>query len=204
MSFLELLNIPILGIVEGLSTIGTIALYASLAASAAGSYISYASAQTAAKQAEYNAQAQQDEIAQEKRRQAAEEAENQRRAVQEQRRQRAAQLAAMGSTGAMLGTGTPLAIEADTWAKQQTELADAQRMAELSQRQLAYQGYSIGFEGKTQAAAIRRQATGQAISDLGSLAGQAYGSFSTRPTSTQPTAYNYKTRQPMAGSTNIG
>jgi len=188
----------------GLESLAYIGYIAAIAASAAGSYVSYQSSQTAAKQAEYNAQAQQDAIAQEQKRQAAEESENQRRAVQEQRRQRAAQLAAMGSTGAMLGTGTPLAIEADTWAKQQTELADAQRVAELSQRQLAYQGYAIGFEGKTQAAAIRRQATGQAISDLGSLAGQAYGSFSTRPTSTQPTAYNYKTRQPMAGSTNIG
>lgn len=181
MSFLEFLHFPILGIIESIGTAASIALYVSLAASAAGSYVSYASAQTAAKQSEYNAQAQQDELAQEQRRQAAQEAENQRRAVQEQRRQRAAQLAAMGSTGAMLGTGTPLAIEADTWAKQQTELADAQRVAELSQRQLAYQGYSVGFEGKTQAAAIRRQATGQAISDLGSIAGQAYGGFSTRP-----------------------
>lgn len=161
--------------------IGSVAAIAALAASLTGSVISYQSSQTAAKQAEYNADAQQKAIAEEKKRQAAEASENQRRAVQEQRRFRASQLAAMGSTGAMLGTGTPLAIEADTWAKQQTELADAQRMAELSQRELAYQGYSVGFEGKTQAAAIRRQATGQAISDLAGITGMAYGGFSTRP-----------------------
>ena len=198
MSFLDFLHFPVLAVLE--SAAATVALYAALAASAAGSYISYASSQTQAKQAEYNASAQQKAIAEEQKRQAAQNAENERRAVQEQRRQRAMQLNAMASTGAMLGTGTPLALEADTWAKQQTELADQQRTAELAQRELAYEGYSTGLMGRTEAAAIRRSATGQAISNLGSMVGMGTMAFSTRPQAAQPNAYNYKTRQPMAGS----
>jgi len=176
--------------------------YVAIAASLASAYVSYDSSQTAAKQAEYNADAQQKAIAEEQKRQAAQESENQRRAAQEQRRQRAMQLNAMAGSGAMLGTGTPLAIEADTWAKQQIELADQQRTADLAQRQLAYEGYSTGIMGQQQAAQHRRDATGAAISGLASAAGGAYGTFTTRPT-TGATAYNYKTRQPVAGSTNV-
>lgn len=186
----------------GLDALAYTAVITSIVASAAGSYVSYQSSQTAAKQAEYNADAQQKAIAEEQKRQAAQESENQRRAAQEQRRQRAMQLNAMAGSGAMLGTGTPLAIEADTWAKQQIELADQQRVADLAQRQLAYEGYTAGVMGSQQAAQHRRDATGAALSGLASVAGTAYGAFSTRP-QTAPRAYNYKTRQPMAGSTNI-
>jgi hypothetical protein len=203
MSFLEILQFPIIGVVEGLSALGYVALYASLAASAAGSYMSYQSSQTAAKQAEYNADAQRNAIAEEQKRKAAEDAENQRRASQEQRRVRAMQLNAMAGTGAMLGTGTPLAIEADTWAKQQIELADQQRVADLAQRQLAYEGYTAGVMGKQEAAQHRRDATGAVISGLGSMAGTAYGAFSTKPTTVKPVAYNYKTRQPVQGYVNV-
>jgi len=150
-------------------------------ASLAGTYMSYESAQTAAKQSEYNAQAQSDAIGAEQRRQAAENAENQRRAVQEQRRFRASQLAAMAGNGAMLGTGSSLAIEADTWAKQQTELADQQRVNDLAQSQLAFQRTNTLQMGAQQAAGIRRDATGQAISGIASAAGTGYQSWSTRP-----------------------
>jgi hypothetical protein len=150
-------------------------------ASLAGTYMSYESAQTAAKQSEYNAQAQSDAIGAEQRRQAAENAENQRRAVQEQRRFRASQLAAMAGNGAMLGTGSSLAIEADTWAKQQTELADQQRINDLAQNQLAFQRTNTLQMGAQQAAGIRRDATGQAISGIASAAGTGYQSWSTRP-----------------------
>lgn len=156
-----------------------------IAASAAGSYISYDSAQTASKQAEYNAEAQANAIGEERKRQALEEDENRRRAVVEQRRFRAQQLAAMSGNGAMLGTGTSLAIEADTWAKQQTELADQQRMAELSQRSLAFQQANTLAMGGQQADALRREGTGAAISGLASAAGRSYQAFSTRP---QPAA----------------
>jgi len=110
-----------------------------LALAATSAYISYDSAQTTAKQTEYNAQAQADAISAEQKRQAAENEENRRRAVQEQRRFRAQQLATMSGSGAMLGTGSSLALEADTWAKQQTELADQQRVNDLAQNQLAFQ-----------------------------------------------------------------
>ena len=158
-----------------------------LAIAAAGTYISYESSQTQAKQEEYNAQAQSDAIGAEQKRQALEEDENRRRAVQEQRRFRASQLAAMGGSGAMLGTGTSLALEADTWAKQQTELADQQRVAELSQRQLAYQRQSTLDMGAQTAAGIRRDATGQAISGAISAVGQGYSAWSTRPQAAAPT-----------------
>lgn len=152
-----------------------------VAAAVAGTAISYDSAQTASKQAEYNAQAQSDTIGAEQKRQAMENEENQRRAVQEQRRFRASQLAAMGGSGAMLGTGTSLALEADTWAKQQTELADQQRVNDLAQRQLAYQRTSTLEMGQQTAAGLRRDATGAAISGIASAAGSGYSAFSTRP-----------------------
>ena len=158
-------------------------------ASLAGTYVSYESSQTAAKQSEYNAQAQSDAIGAEQRRQAQENEENQRRAVTEQRRQRASQLAAMAGNGAMIGTGSSLAIEADTWAKQQTELADQQRINDLAQNQLAFQRTNTLQMGAQQAAGIRRDATGQAISGIASAAGAGYSSWSTRP-QTQPTYRN--------------
>ena len=180
----------------------TVLAWASLATSVIGgatsAYMQYDSAQNAAKQAEYNAQAQADAIGEERKRQALESQENQRRAVQEQRRQRATQLAAMAGSGAMLGTGSSLALEADTWAKQQTELADQQYVNQLSQRQLAYQRTSTLQMGQQTAAGIRRDATGQAISGIASTAGQAYQAFSTRPqpaggASTVPTGYSPRT-----------
>jgi hypothetical protein len=165
--------------------IGEAAYAIAIIASAASAYVSYDSAQTAAKQSEYNAEAQANAIASEQQRQAAEQEENRRRAVQEQRRFRAQQLAAMSSSGAMLGTGTSLAIEADTWAKQQTELADQQRMADLSQRNLAFQRQNTLDMGSQQAAAMRREGTGQAISGIASTAGSIYQSWSTRPQTTK-------------------
>lgn len=152
-----------------------------IAAAAASAYISYDSGQTQAKQAEYNAQAQADAIGAEQKRQALEDEENRRRAVQEQRRFRAQQLAAMGGSGAMLGTGTSLALEADTWAKQQTELADQQRVSDLAQNQLAYQQRATLAMGSAEAGAIRANATGQAISSLASTASSGYSAWSTRP-----------------------
>lgn len=160
-----------------------------LALAATSAYISYDSAQTQSKQMEYNSQAQADAIGAEQKRQAMEDEENRRRAVQEQRRFRAQQLAAMGGSGAMLGTGTSLALEADTWAKQQTELADQQRVSDLAQRQLAYQRSSTLEMGQQQADVIRRDATGQAIgsairptsSPKFSAVGAGYSAWSTRP-----------------------
>jgi hypothetical protein len=180
---------------EPISTTLTIIAIASAATSA---YMQYDSAQNAAKQAEYNAQAQSDAIGEERKRQALESQENQRRAAVEQRRARATQLAAMAGQGTLLGTGSSLAIEADTWAKQQTEMADANRVAELSQRQLAYQRTSTLQMGQQTAAGMRRDATGQAISGIASTAGQGYQAFSTRPqpaggASTVPTGYSPRT-----------
>lgn len=152
-----------------------------LALAATSVYISYDSAQTQSKQMEYNSQAQADAIGAEQKRQAMEDEENRRRAVQEQRRFRAQQLAAMGGSGAMLGTGTSLALEADTWAKQQTELADQQRVSDLAQRQLAYQRSSTLEMGQQQADVIRRDATGQAIGSAISAVGAGYSAWSTRP-----------------------
>ncbi len=156
-------------------------LATSLVAGGTSAYMQYDSAKSTAEQASLNAQAQADAIGEERKRQALESQENQRRAVQEQRRQRATQLAAMAGSGAMLGTGSSLALEADTWAKQQTELADQQYVNQLSQRQLAYQRTSTLQMGQQTAAGIRSDATGQAIGNIGSTIGQAYQSWSTRP-----------------------
>lgn len=152
-----------------------------LALAATSAYISYDSAQTAAKQAEFNAEAQADAIGAEQKRQALENEENRRRAVQEQRRFRAQQLAAMSGSGAMLGTGSSLALEADTWAKQQTELADQQHVNDLAQQQLGFQRRSTLAMGAAEAGQIRANATGQAITSLAGTVGQGYQAWSTRP-----------------------
>jgi len=160
-----------------------------IGASLAGSYLQYDSAQTQARQTEINTEAQskalRDSIGEEQRRQAMENEENQRRAVQEQRRFRASQLASMAGSGSLLGTGSSLALEADTWAKQQTELADQQRVNQMAQSDLAFQRRNQSSAamqmGSAQAAGMRRDATGAAISGLASAAGQGYQAWSTRP-----------------------
>lgn len=149
--------------------------------SIAGAAIQYSSAQDAAKQAELNAEAQNKAIGQERLRQAQQNEENQRRAATEQARFRAQQQAAMASSGAMMGTGSSLSIEADTWAKQQTELSDQQYMADMSQRQLTYEGQSIMAMGQQQASAIRSQASGQLLSNVGGIASSTYQGYTTRP-----------------------
>jgi hypothetical protein len=178
------------------TTIALIGLGVSAATGAAGAYISYDASKTAAKQAELNAEAQNKAIGQEQIRQAQQNEENQRRAVTEQARFRAQQTAAMAASGATIGTGTSLALEADTWAKQQTELSDQQHMADLSQRQLSYEGQSLLAMGQQQSSAIKAQGTAKLISDIGNIAGQAYQGYSTRPQktggSTVPSGYTPK------------
>jgi len=158
-----------------------IALAVAAVGSLAGAGIQYASAQTAAKQSLLNAEAQNKAIGQEQERQAIQERENQRRAATEQARFRAQQQAAMASSGALMGTGSSLSLEADTWAKQQIELSDQQHMADLSQRQLAYEGQSIMDMGRQQSSAIKSQATGQLISNVSNTALSAYSAWSGRP-----------------------
>lgn len=175
MSLLDFFQV--MPIAYGLDALAYVAIVASLASA----YVSYDSGQTAAKQAEYNAEAQADAISAEQKRQSLENEENRRRAVQAQRAERARQLAAMSGSGAMLGTGTSLALEADTWAKQQTELADQQRVNDLSQQQLGFQRRSTLAMGQAEAGQIRSNATGQAISGIASAAGSGYSAWSTRP-----------------------
>lgn len=176
-------------------------IFLTIAAIAVSAAISIDSANTQAKQAEYNAEAQTKAITLEQQREAADEEENRRRAIVEQRRFRAQQLTSMASSGALLGTGSALDIEADTWAKQQVELADRQRVFELGQRQLAYQALSTTQLGEQQAAMYRREGTGAAISGIARGAASGYSAWSSRPQTA--TAYNRNTRQPMAGSTNV-
>lgn len=171
---------------ELLAAAAVYAGYAALAASAVSGYIQYDSAQTQKEQSKLNAEAQNEAIGAEQNRLAAEESENRRRAVMQQRRMRASQTAALASTGAMIGTGSALDFEVDTWQKQQTELADQERIFQLSQRQLAYEGQSVLQQGEQQAAAFGRQATGAAIQGLANTAGSAYSAWSTRPQTAKP------------------
>ena len=167
--------------IEALGTVGTIAFYASMAASAAGSALSYDSSQKQARQVEMNAEAQADALAAEKARTAQEFAENQRRATVQHKRDRARQAAAMASSGTMTTTGTQLALLADTWQTQQTQLADQSYLQQLQQRELSYRASSALTMGRNEAGGIRAAATGTALSNLASTGSQAYGSFSTRP-----------------------
>lgn len=159
------------------TVIGIIAI----AASAAGSVISYQQGQQAAKQSEYNAQAQADAIAAEQKRKNAELAENQRRLNLQGRRERASQLADLVGTGFVTSTGTPLAIMADTIEAQSRRTSDMATDVQLSNWQLGAQGQSILAEGRSQASQLRGQAGASLISGLSSAAGSAYDMLSNRP-----------------------
>ena len=167
--------------------ISTTIAIASLAAAAAGTAMTVQSQRNQAKQAELNADAQAEAIAAEQKRQDAENDENMRRAALEQKRFRATQFSRLASTGAMLGTGTALDIEADTWAQQQLQLADMQYLQDVNQRALAAQAMTVRAQGTSQAAALRGQAAGTALAGLANTAGSAYSSWSTRPQTVQPT-----------------
>jgi hypothetical protein len=58
-------------------------------------------------------------------------------------------------------------------------------MADLSQRNLAFQRQNTLDMGSQQAAAIRREGTGQAISGIASGIGNVYSSWTTRPQTTK-------------------
>jgi hypothetical protein len=140
----------------------------------------------AAKQAEMNAEAQAQAIGQEQKRQALEQGENRKRAAMEQRRFRASQLSALASTGAQLGTGTALDIEADTWAQQQQQMADQQYLYDVGQRALGAQASTVRQQGRGEANAIRGQMAGTALSGLAQTAGLGYEMWTTRPQTITP------------------
>lgn len=173
------------------STAATIALYASLAATAASTTISVVQSQRQAKQAELNAKAEANALNREAQRQQLELEENRRRLARQQRMFRAAQITRMADSGFMTGTGTNLQIEADTWAKQQTELADQTYLKNLSQGELRYKAGVALEMGAQQASQIRAQIPGTVLSGIGSMAGTAMnagvGAKKTAPNTTTAT-----------------
>jgi len=151
------------------------ALAASIIASAAQGVVSYQQAGEQAKQSEYNAEAEANALKQESIRQQTEFEENRRRTAFAQRRARAEQLSEIAGSGILPGTGTALALEADTWNQQQRELADQSYMNALSQRQLTYQAGTALELGKQQASQYRGQRAGIIIGTVGNIAGSVAG-----------------------------
>lgn len=151
------------------------ALAASVIASAAQGVISYQQAGEQAKQSEYNAEAEAKALKQEADRQQMEFEENRRRTAFSQRRARAEQLSQISGAGILPGTGTALALEADTWNQQQRELADQNYMNQLTQRQLGYQAGTALELGKQQAGQLRGQRAGIIIGTVGNIAGTVAG-----------------------------
>ncbi|MDZ4287981.1 MAG: hypothetical protein U0984_08480 [Prosthecobacter sp.] len=154
---------------------------ASVIASAASSAISYDSSQDQAKQAELNAQAQNEALKSEQDRQAAEFAENQRRTAEVHKRQRAQLRAALATTGVVQTTGTPIALVADTIKTQQVQIGDQSSVHNLTQRELAYRAGSVLAMGESQANSLRAQGIGNALSQLAQAGSQAYGIFNISP-----------------------
>lgn len=156
-----------------------IVIYAALAvsviASATQGVIAYQQAGEQAKQSEYNAEAEAAALKQEAVRQQTEFEENRRRTAFAQRRARAEQLSEIAGSGIQLGTGTALALEADTWNQQQRELADQSYMNQLSQRQLNYQAGTVLELGKQQASQLRGQRAGIIVGTVGNIAGTVAG-----------------------------
>lgn len=152
-------------------TLAFTALAVSVIASAAQGVISYQQAEEQAKQSEYNAEAEASALKQEADRQQMEFEENRRRTVFSQRRARAEQLSEIAGSGILPGTGTALALEADTWNQQQRELSDQSYMNQLTQRQLGYQAGTALELGKQQASQLRGQRAGIIIGTVGNIAG---------------------------------
>jgi len=147
------------------------AIAASVIASAAQGVVSYQQAGEQAKQSEYNAEAEAKALSQEANRQQMEFEENRRRTAFAQRRARSEQLSQIAGSGILPGTGTALALEADTWNQQQRELADQSYMNQLTQRQLNYQAGTALELGKQQASQYRGQRAGIVIGTVGNIAG---------------------------------
>ena len=151
------------------------ALAVSVIASATQGVISYQQAGEQAKQSEYNAEAEAAALKQEAVRQQTEFEENRRRTAFSQRRARAEQLSEISGAGILPGTGTALALEADTWNQQQRELADQNYMNQLTQRQLSYQAGTALELGKQQASQLRGQRAGIIVGTIGNIAGSLAG-----------------------------
>jgi hypothetical protein len=180
---------PPLNIIASLGTVGSLALYASLAATAASTTMSVVQSQNQAKQAELNAKAESNALTRESQRQQLELEENRRRLAREQRRFRSTQLSRIADSGIMTGTGTALALEADTWARQQTELADQTYLKNLTQSELGYKAGQALELGKQNASQLRAGATGTVLSGIGSMAGTV-GGVVPRRTTTSGTVVN--------------
>lgn len=163
-----ILHLPMipLAIIEGLTTAGYIALYASLAASAAGAVLSSNSQRQQAKQTELNAEAQGDAIAMEQKRKAAETAENMRRLSVQERREKATQFSALASSGVTATTGTPLAIMADTLTAQQQRRGDLASQGSLTDWQLKTRRGTLLQEASSTASNLRSQAGASLVSGL--------------------------------------
>jgi hypothetical protein len=147
------------------------AIAASVVSSAAQGVVSYQQAGEQAKQSEYNAEAEAEALSIEANRQQMEFEENRRRTAFSQRRARSEQLSEIAGSGILTGTGTALALEADTWNQQQRELSDQNYMNQLSQRQLNYQAGTALALGKQQASQYRGQRAGIILGTAGNIAG---------------------------------
>lgn len=152
-------------------TIAYTALAVSVLASTASGVVQYQQAEEQAKQAEYNAEAEADALKIEADRQQAEMEANRRRTMLAQKRARSQQLSQIADSGFMTGTGTTLEIEADTWNKQQLELADMAYYNSLGQRELAYKGQTALEMGRQQAGQLRGQKVGIVLGTVGEVAG---------------------------------
>lgn len=183
---------PPLNVIESLGVVGSISLYASLAATAASTALSVTAQQTAADQAEVNAEAQRDALINERQQKELVFSENQRRLAEEQRRFRAKQLASIADSGIVAGVGTALQIEADTFKQQNVDLGDAAILNQVEQGNLTYQAGAALQMGKAEAAGYRRAATGSLISGIGSMVGTVGGAAKSpykAPTKTATSSY---------------
>lgn len=186
---------PPMNMVEPISMLSTIAMFSTLAATVASTVMSVDASRKAAKQSELNAEAQSEALMQERQRKQLEFEENQRRLATDQKRFRSQQLAQLANNGFVLGVGTSLEIEADTWKQQQTQLNDQSYGNQLTKDQLQYQAGTALSMGQNEAAGYRRQAVGQAIQGIGNVIGQV-GSFAGKTAGKAP---SYPKAIPVAG-----
>ena len=164
-----------------------IALAATLAATAASTYVSVQQSEKAAEQSKLNAEAEAKAMKAEADRQQLEFEENQRRLAIQQKQFRQRQLRSIVNSGIQAGTGTALALEADTWSQQQRELNDREYLKNVQNDSLQYGAAKALSLGQQQANMYKGEKTAAIVSGIGSAISTGtsfYGSYGNKKPAT--------------------
>lgn len=167
-----------------------IAIAATLAATAASTYVSVQQSEKAAEQSKLNAEAEAKALKAEADRQQAEFEENQRRLSLQQKKFRQQQLRSILNSGIQAGTGTALALEADTWSQQQRELNDREYLKNVTRDELQYKAASALTLGAIQSSQYKAQGKAAIVNGIGSAISSGASFYANTPKKTNTAKTN--------------